>query len=133
MNGSVILLAIHQRLILGTTAPLEPQTSEEIWHGPFTHSHTSTDAPSRAFCRAAAPLGTATAPPSTAWLSRGWWGQPNASSGARCLSSGTSRIPGVRGRRRSLRTAVTRATDRLHGYRLADGGSTGASVPRRRD
>uniref|UniRef100_A0AAZ3SE09 Solute carrier family 35 member F1 n=1 Tax=Oncorhynchus tshawytscha TaxID=74940 RepID=A0AAZ3SE09_ONCTS len=66
----------------------------------------------RASCRAISPPGTATAPPTTARLSRGCCGLHNASPGANFLPSRTPTAPDVTGRqKRSSRTAITtRAT-----------------------
>ena len=56
---------------------------------------TFTGAQLRAFCRSVSQPGTATAPPTTAGLSRGWYGLYNASSGANYLASGTPTTPDV--------------------------------------
>ena len=59
----------RQRGEEGTAEPLLPQEAEEI--SLVTKStHKLTDAKSRASCRAVSPPGTATAPPTTAGLSR---------------------------------------------------------------
>uniref|UniRef100_A0AAZ3PK82 SAM domain-containing protein n=1 Tax=Oncorhynchus tshawytscha TaxID=74940 RepID=A0AAZ3PK82_ONCTS len=69
-------------------------------------SQTFTDAQSRASCRAVSPPGTATAPPSTARLSRGWCGLHSASPGANYLPSKTPTAPDAK----KSRTTITRVT-----------------------
>jgi hypothetical protein len=61
-------------------------------------SQTFTDAQLRASCRAVSPPGTANAPPTTARLSRGWFGLHNASPGENYLPSRTLTAPDVTGK-----------------------------------
>ena len=78
--------------------------------------------------------GTATAPPSTARLSRGWCGLHNASPGANYLPSKTPTAPIVTGRpKRSSRTTTTRATACSPHYHPEGEVSTGASKQGPRD
>ena len=88
----------------GATAPLQPQEAEEIWL--LRPSETFTDAQLRASCGAVSPPSTAIAPPATAGLSRGWYGLPNASSGAHCLLSRTPTALNVTGRPKRSRTTT---------------------------
>ena len=81
----------------GATAPLQPQEAE-ILSCHLKLSQNFTDAQLRASCRAVSPPGMATAPPTTAGLSRGWCFRHNASPGANYLSFRTPRAPDVTGR-----------------------------------
>ena len=95
---------------------------------PLKPSQTFTDAQLRASFRVVSPPGTATAPPATAGLSRGWCGLLNASPGANYLASRTPTAPDVTGSpKRSSRTSTTRATACSPHYHPIGEVSTGAS------
>ena len=97
-------------------------------------SQTFKDAQLRVSCRAASPTGSATAPPTTAWLFRGWCGLHNALPGANYLPSRTPTAPDVTGRpKRFSRTTTTRATACSRRYHPEGEVSTGASKLRPRD
>ena len=82
----------------------------------------------RESCRTVSPPGTATAPPTTARISRGWCGLHNASPGANYLPSRTPTAPDVTGRsKRSSRTTTTQATACSPRYHPEGEGSTGPS------
>jgi hypothetical protein len=69
-----------------------------------------------------------------AGLSRGWCGQPNASSRAHCLPSRTSTAPNVTGRPRiSSRSSATRDTAWSPCYRREDGEGTTISKLRQKE
>ncbi|XP_029595735.1 uncharacterized protein LOC115178622 [Salmo trutta] len=88
---------------------MEVTEDEEAFR--VTEEEEKVDAPSRASSRAVSPPGTATAPPATAGLSRGWCDLPNASPGANYLPSRTPTPPDATGRTKiSPRTTATRAT-----------------------
>ena len=94
----------------------------------LTPSQTSTDSQSRASCWAVSQAGTATAPPSTARLFRGWCGLHNTSPEENYLLSRTPTAPDLTGRpKRSSRTTTTRATACSPRYHPEGEVSTGAS------
>jgi hypothetical protein len=91
-------------------------------------SQTFTDAQLRASCQAVSPPGTATAPPTTARLSRRWCGLHNVPPGANYLFSRTHTAPDVTGRLKiSSKTTTTRATACSPRYHPEGEVSTGAS------
>jgi hypothetical protein len=86
------------------------------------------DAQLRASCQTVPLPGMATAPPSTAELSRGWCSLPNASPRAHCLPSRIPTPPDVTGRPKiSSRTSNTRATACSPRYHTEGEVSTDAS------
>jgi hypothetical protein len=81
--------------------------------------------------QAVSPPGTATALITTAGLSSGWCGLPNASPEAHCLPSRTSTAPSVK--ESSSSPSTSRATAYSHHYHPEGEVSTGLSKLRPRD